>query len=123
MRAASKRVNRTFRIACGFVLLACSVCICPPNHSSAAESPSFDCANARAPRAIGQLLDSVRAIELDSTVADRAAAVHRLLERKGSAIGMADSLIAGIVLNVSDVLLTRNRRHFERVQGLTLATL
>jgi tRNA(fMet)-specific endonuclease VapC len=79
--------------------------------------------SARALRAIGQLLDSVRTIELDRAAADRAAAVRRLLERKGSTIGMADSLIAGIVLNVSGVLLTRNRRHFERVEGLALATL
>jgi tRNA(fMet)-specific endonuclease VapC len=79
--------------------------------------------SARALRAIGQLLDSVRTIELDRAAADRAAAVGRLLERKGSTIGMADSLIAGIVLNVSGVLLTRNRRHFERVEGLALATL
>jgi predicted nucleic acid-binding protein len=33
---------------------------------------------------------------------------------------MADSLIAGIVLAHHGVLLTRNRRHFERVPGLSL---
>jgi predicted nucleic acid-binding protein len=35
-------------------------------------------------------------------------------------IGMADSLIAGIVVAHHGVLLTRNRRHFERVPGLSL---
>ena len=35
---------------------------------------------------------------------------------------MADSLIAGIVLHSGGRLLTRNVRHFERVEGLTLAT-
>jgi hypothetical protein len=44
-----------------------------------------------------------------------------LLERSGAAIGMADSLIAGIVLSAGGDLLTRNRRHFERVPGLKLA--
>jgi predicted nucleic acid-binding protein len=34
---------------------------------------------------------------------------------------MADSLIAGIVLAQAATLLTRNRRHFERVAGLKLA--
>lgn len=34
---------------------------------------------------------------------------------------MADSLIAGIVLTAGAMLLTRNRRHFERVAGLRLA--
>ena len=74
-------------------------------------------------RAIGELLESIRTIELNSTAADRAAAVRRSLERKGSTIGMGDSLIAGIVLALSGVLLTRNRRHFDRVDGLKLGSL
>ena len=36
---------------------------------------------------------------------------------------MADSLIAGITLARGGVLMTRNRRHFERVAGLGLADL
>ena len=79
--------------------------------------------SARAIRAIGELLESIRTLELNSGAADRAAAVRRSLERKGSSIGMADSLIAGVVLTVSGVLLTRNRRHFDRVDGLRLASL
>jgi predicted nucleic acid-binding protein len=38
-------------------------------------------------------------------------------------MGMADSLISGIVLQNGMGLLTRNRRHFERVAGLRLAEL
>jgi predicted nucleic acid-binding protein len=34
---------------------------------------------------------------------------------------MADSLIAGIVTSNGGTLLTRNRRHFERIPGLKLA--
>jgi tRNA(fMet)-specific endonuclease VapC len=78
--------------------------------------------SAKAMRAIGELLESIRSLELDSKAADRAAAVRRSLERKGSTIGMADSLIAGIVLTVNGVLLTRNRRHFDRVDGLKLTS-
>lgn len=70
---------------------------------------------------IEQLLDSVKAMPLDAMAADRAAAVRRGLDRKGAGIGMADSLIAGIVLGTGDTLLTRNRRHFERIDGLDLA--
>lgn len=77
----------------------------------------------RAIRAIHELLGSMRTFELDCNAADRAAAVRQSLERKGSAIGMGDSLIAGIVLSASGVLLTRNRRHFERIDGLKLASL
>ena len=79
--------------------------------------------SAKAMRAIGELLESVRSLPLDSKAADRGAAVRRTLERKGSTIGMADSLIAGIVLTANGILLTRNRRHFDRVEGLKLASL
>ena len=36
---------------------------------------------------------------------------------------MGDSLIAGIVLAHDGILLTRNRRQFERVDGMKLASL
>lgn len=54
-------------------------------------------------------------------VVDRAAGVRRELERIGAPIGMADSLIAAIVLERGGVLITRNRSHFERVPDLRLA--
>lgn len=41
----------------------------------------------------------------------------------GEPIGMGDSLIAGIVLAHGETLMTRNRRHFGRVEGLRIATL
>lgn len=69
---------------------------------------------------IARLLDAIPALPLDTASADRAADVRRDLERRGVAIGMGDSLIAGIVLVASGVLLTRNRKHFERVPGLHL---
>jgi tRNA(fMet)-specific endonuclease VapC len=70
-----------------------------------------------------RLLDSLTTLSLDGESADRAAAVRRRLESRGEGIGMADSLIAGIVLTNNGLLLTRNRRHFERVEGLNLARL
>jgi predicted nucleic acid-binding protein len=72
---------------------------------------------------IVQLLAAVPALALDEPAADRAAAVRRALDRAGAAIGMADSLIAGIVLRHGGRLLTRNRRHFERVPELKLVPL
>ena len=53
--------------------------------------------------------------------ADAASEIRRSLERSGDSIGMADSLIAGIVTSNGGTLLTRNRRHFERVPGIRLA--
>ena len=72
---------------------------------------------------IRRLLASLSTLPLDQDSADRAAAVQRRLEGRGEGIGMADSLIAGIVLVNDGMLLTRNRRHFARVDGLALATL
>ncbi|HUI40500.1 MAG TPA: type II toxin-antitoxin system VapC family toxin [Terriglobia bacterium] len=71
-------------------------------------------------RAVESLLDSVPVLPLDREAAARAAAVRQELDRSGVGIGMADSLIAGIALVQGASLLTRNRRHFERINGLAL---
>ncbi len=76
--------------------------------------------NVKQERMIGQLLDALPSLPLDRPAADRAASVRRRLERRGSSIGMGDSLIAGIVLIHGASLLTRNRRHFELVDDLEL---
>ena len=76
--------------------------------------------NVKQERMIGQLLDALPSLPLDRLAADRAASVRRRLERRGSSIGMGDSLIAGIVLIHGASLLTRNRRHFELVDDLEL---
>lgn len=77
----------------------------------------------RQERVVLDLLAAVPALPLDDAAADRAAAVRRDLETSGTGIGMGESLIAGIVLTHGALLLTRNRAHFERVPGLTLARL
>jgi tRNA(fMet)-specific endonuclease VapC len=71
-------------------------------------------------RTVERLLDALSTLALDSPAADHAARVRRDLQKTGVSIGMADSLIAGIVLEHGRRLLTRNKRHFERVEGLTL---
>jgi predicted nucleic acid-binding protein len=78
---------------------------------------------ARQERTIRELLDAVPALVLDEESADRAAQIQRDLQSAGEPIGMADSLIAGIVLSQDATLLTRNRRHFARVNGLHMAEL
>lgn len=79
--------------------------------------------SARRESAVRGLLAAVCTLPLDEEAADRSAEVRRSLERSGEPIGMADSLIAGITLARNCTLLTRNRRHFERVGGLRLADL
>lgn len=70
---------------------------------------------------IMDFLDAVPSLTLDDSAADSGSEIRRALERTGASIGMADSLIAGIVITHRGTLLTRNRRHFERVPGLKLA--
>lgn len=72
-------------------------------------------------KVVDDLLSGLASLPLDRRAADEAAAVRRELEARGQGIGMADSLIAGIVRANHGILLTRNRRHFERVSGLTLS--
>lgn len=73
-------------------------------------------------RAVEQLLASLKVLPLDRVAAERAAGVRRKLEQAGQAIGMGDSLIAGIALAHGLPLFTRNRVHFERVADLELVT-
>lgn len=67
-----------------------------------------------------QLLEVVPSLVLDEPASDAASEIRRSLDESGTGIGMADSLIAGIVIARDGTLLTRNRRHFERVPGLKL---
>jgi tRNA(fMet)-specific endonuclease VapC len=70
---------------------------------------------------IMQLLDALQVLNLDVPAADRAAEIRRHLDQKGHGIGLADSLIAGMVMVHRANLLTRNERHFNRVPGLKLS--
>ena len=47
-------------------------------------------------------LEAVPSLSLDDAGADAASEIRRVLERSGNAIGMADSLIAGIVTSNGD---------------------
>ncbi len=79
---------------------------------------------ARGPREVGlieALLAAMVILPLEEQGARRAAEVRRLLDGKGSTIGMADSLIAGICLHHGSVLITRNQKHFSRVPALKIS--
>jgi tRNA(fMet)-specific endonuclease VapC len=79
---------------------------------------------ARSPKQLArlfQLLEAVPSPGLDDAAADAAREIRRSLERSGKPIGMTDCLIAGIVTSNGGTLMTRNRRHFERVPGIRLS--
>lgn len=68
---------------------------------------------------VERLLRPLTILPVDHAAAARAAEIRRMLEGTGTPIGMADYLIAGVCVSRSALLLTRNRKHFERVPGLT----
>ena len=70
--------------------------------------------------AVRRLVAAIPIVSLDREAATRGATVRQGLMRNGLTIGMADSLIAGIALVNNLSLLTRNRKHFERIEGLRL---
>lgn len=67
------------------------------------------------------LLGALPFLPFDDDASRAAAACRRDVEAKGATIGMGDYLIAGICLSRGARLLTRNRKHFERIAGLVLA--
>lgn len=70
--------------------------------------------------AVERLLAAMTVLPLDDEAGRLGAEVRRDLEARGTPIGMADYLIAGICLARSAQLLTRNIAHFSRVAGLRL---
>jgi len=73
--------------------------------------------------AVGRVLSALTILGMDEKASASAAEVRRDLEGRGTPIGMADYLIAGICLTNSAILLTRNRSHFARINGLKLGRL
>ena len=71
---------------------------------------------------VRRLIAGIAVLPLDVESASRAAAVQRSLKAKGFSIGMGDSLIAGIALANGLELLTRNRKHFQQVEGLEVVS-
>jgi predicted nucleic acid-binding protein len=69
------------------------------------------------------LLETLPCFPLDEQAADSAAEIRRQLDETGQGIGMADSLIAGITVASKGILLTRNRKHFERIPQLSIEVL
>jgi len=80
-------------------------------------------AGARTPDEAAKLRTFLRPLAVlpfDREAADRAADASADLRRQGTPLSMADLAIAGICLELGASLLTRNRRHFERIDGLRL---
>jgi len=69
---------------------------------------------------VRRLVAAIPVLPLDREAAGVAAVVRQRLARSGAPIRMADSLIAGVAMAHNLPLLTRNRKHFENIEGLRL---
>jgi tRNA(fMet)-specific endonuclease VapC len=75
----------------------------------------------RQKKAVDTLLEAMTVLPFGSEEARIAAEIRHQLEKQGEPIGMADYMIAAVCIAASGVLLTRNRKHFERIKGLQLS--
>lgn len=66
-------------------------------------------------------IERVRVLPLTGAAAITAAAHAARLSAAGTPLAVQDLLIAGIALESGLSLITRNVRHFERIEGLVLA--
>lgn len=73
--------------------------------------------------AVNALLSAMQVLPLDPGSARAAADIKSHLQSTGRTMGMADALIAGICVQRKAILLTRNHRHFEGIERLSLGTL
>lgn len=66
-----------------------------------------------------ELFDTTYNIAIDRSVCRRAAAIHWKLRKRGTPISKFDCAIAACFLeNGVKKILTRNRKHFEKIDGL-----
>ena len=71
-------------------------------------------------RLLQGLLDPMEVLNVDDAICRIFAQERRRLRSIGALIGDMDLLIAATAIRNSVTLLTNNRRHFERVQGLSI---
>ena len=71
-------------------------------------------------RALRTLLEIATVLVFDEAAAGAAASVRFALEKAGTPIGPLDTLIAGMAIAHSAILVTHNTREFARVPGLKI---
>ena len=71
-------------------------------------------------RALADFLTLIEVLPLDDAVCRIFATERRQLRAAGASIGDFDLLIGATALRYDLTLLTNNRRHFERVRGLSI---
>jgi len=65
-----------------------------------------------------ELIDSFNILDLDKDCAILAGGIEDSLRKTGDRIDIIDIMIGAITIENDDVLITRNTRHFQRINGL-----
>ncbi len=71
-------------------------------------------------RELRRFLDNVRVLSVDDAICRIFAIERGRLKAEGNVIGNFDTLIAATAIHHNLTLLTNNRRHFERIRGLSI---
>jgi tRNA(fMet)-specific endonuclease VapC len=75
----------------------------------------------RQKKSVDTLLEAMTVLPFGPDEARIAAEIRQQIESEGQPIGMADYMIAAACIAVDGILLTRNRKHFDRIKGLKLS--
>ncbi len=71
---------------------------------------------------VREILQSQLVLELNKYSAEEAGKINGSLCKEGNPIDSEDCMIAGIALHHGEKILTRNKKHFERVKNLVVET-
>ena len=77
----------------------------------------------RAKRLVAHVLDAAMVLPVGAEEGRLGGEIYRRLLHRGAQMGLSDCLIAATCLRARATLATRNRKHFERVEELSLEPL
>jgi len=69
---------------------------------------------------LNEFFKTIRIYPLTEKDAEIAGKVHKVLRKEGQEIGSEDCMIAGIAIAKQEPVLTRNKKHFERIPELVV---
>ena len=69
-----------------------------------------------------ELINSLAVLDLDKDSAVLAGRIEAELRNKGVILDIEDIMIAAICIKNNETLVTRNKKHFERISGLEIET-
>lgn len=118
MRSEPAAVEALRELVDGFEPVAISAVTVMQLHHGVARSDRPDTERRRIARALA----AATTYAFDHDVAARAGELDGHLAKRGERIGAADTMIAATALEHTEPVLSRNVKHFERVDGLGVRT-